>query len=426
VTTKPLTPAGLRCAHKVNPLGVAPDRVRLSWVLEGSGTGRAQRAYQVLVTPDDCRPDSGDDLCWDSGRIESSASADIAYAGLPLAAGGRYRWKVRVWDEAGLVSGWSEPGWFEVELDRTDGWHASWIGLGRFRGNVTPPAQAGPPDPVAKALNPAPYLRRAFTVDQPVAAARLYVTALGLYEARLNGRRVGDAVLAPGWTDYARRIPYLTYDVTGLLAEGDNVLGAILADGCYSGFDASGWRPVRVRDRDATPLVADPGPPVRVTQELAPRSIATAYWAYDAALMAEIADATGRADEAAGYRALWSKIRSAFAEAFVAADGQIALGTQTAYVLSLHMNLIPDDLRAVAADRLAAAIRSAGWHLTTGFVGVGYILPVLSAHGHADVAYRLLEQDSPPSWRYMVEAGATTIWERWDGWTVERGFSPPG
>ena len=86
------------------------------------------------------------------------------------------------------------------------------------------------------------------------------------------------------------------------------------------------------------------------------------------------------------------------------------------------MNLVPDELRAAAADRLAAAIRSAGWHLTTGFVGVGYILPVLSAHGHADVAYRLLEQDSLPSWRYMVEAGATTIWERWDGWTAERGF----
>ena len=86
--------------------------------------------------------------------------------------------------------------------------------------------------------------------------------------------------------------------------------------------------------------------------------LATAYWAYDAALMAEIAGATGRADDAAGYRALWSKIRSAFAEAFVAADGQIASGTQTAYVLSLHMNLIPDELRAVAADHLAAAIRA--------------------------------------------------------------------
>jgi alpha-L-rhamnosidase len=69
-----------------------------------------------------------------------------------------------------------------------------------------------------------------------------------------------------------------------------------------------------------------------------------------------------------------------------------------------------------------AAIETADWHLTTGFVGVGYILPVLCSYGHADVAYRLIEQDTAPSWRYMIDAGATTIWERWDGWTAERGF----
>ena len=85
-------------------------------------------------------------------------------------------------------------------------------------------------------MAPAPYLRRAFTVDGPVASARLHVTALGLYEARLNGQRVGDAFLAPGWTDYAQRVLYQTYDVTGLLAPGENVLGAILADGWYAGF----------------------------------------------------------------------------------------------------------------------------------------------------------------------------------------------
>ena len=143
---------------------------------------------------------------------------------------------MRVWDEAGSASGWSDPARFEVELDRTSGWHASWIGPGRIREAVTPPSGAGPVDPVARALTPAPYLRRAFTVDQPVTSARLYVTALGLYEARLNGRRVGDGFLTPGWTDYTRRIAYQTYDVTGLLAEGENVLGAILADGWYAGF----------------------------------------------------------------------------------------------------------------------------------------------------------------------------------------------
>ena len=86
------------------------------------------------------------------------------------------------------------------------------------------------------------------------------------------------------------------------------------------------------------------------------------------------------------------------------------------------MNLVPEGLRGPAADRLVAAIETADWHLTTGFVGVGYILPVLCSHGHADVAYRLIEQDTAPSWRYMIDAGATTIWERWDGWIADRGF----
>ena len=189
---------------------------------------------------------------WDSGRVESSASADVAYGGPPLASGARYRWQVRVWDETGPASGWSDPAAFEVELDQTDGWHASWIGLGRIREDFRPPSEPGPPDPVANALTPPPYLRREFPVDQPVASARLYVTALGLYEARLNGQRVGDAVLAPGWTDYAQRIPYQTYDVTGLLRPGENVLGAILADGWYCGFvgfDAKRAGALRTRAR---------------------------------------------------------------------------------------------------------------------------------------------------------------------------------
>ncbi len=761
-----LTATGLRCAHRANPLGVDPARVRLSWVPQGAG--RAQRAYRVLVASDEKRLAAGENLWWDSGKVESSCSADIGYAGRPLARGRRYAWKVRVWDESGAASGWSDPAWFEVELDPADGWQASWISLDRPLEGITPPARSDPPDPVVKALNPAPYLRRGFALSKPAASARLHVTALGLYEARLNGHRVGDSFLTPGWTDYSQRIPYQTYDVTGLLAQGKNVIAAIIADGWYSGFvgfdakragahygtapellaqlviifgdgtrqvivtderwrarpaairhadllmgeshdlrleprgwdapgfSAAGWRPARCRGRDSRPLVADPGPPVRVTEEIAPASItrdaggrhiidfgqnltgwlrlridgaralpgtpirirhaemlgedgslytdnlrtarqadqfvlddgpavleprftlhgfryaevtgypgdldpaavvarvahsdtppagsfrsseawldqlcrnidwgqrgnfisvptdcpqrderlgwlgdaqifartacynrdvasffdkwlddvtdaqlpsgaftdvaprlhlsapgapawgdagviipwtvwkmygdrgilrrnfgamtawmdfieranpdylrsrelgnsyndwlapgdddtphellATAYWAHDAALMAEIADATGRPGEAAGYRALASKIRSAFTEAFVAGDGRLASGTQTAYALGLHMHLVPEELRASAACHLVAAIRQAGWHLTTGFVGVGYILPVLSSAGHTSVAYRLLEQRPPPSWRYMIDQGATTIWERWDGWTPERGF----
>ena len=89
------------------------------------------------------------------------------------------------------------------------------------------------------------------------------------------------------------------------------------------------------------------------------------------------------------------------------------------------MHLVPDDLREQAVGHLVEAITRAGWRLTTGFVGVGYLLPVLSSNGHTSLAYRLLEQDGMPSWRYMVDHGATTVWERWDGWTEERGFHAP-
>ena len=179
----------------MNPLGVSPDRVRLSWEVRGEGSGRLQRAYQILLMRDGA-------VAWDSARVDSSSSTGIGYAGPALAAGGggtcggadlgRERVGVRL----------ERPGLFEVELDRTDGWHASWIGLGRTPENVSPPT--GAPDPVTKAMAPSPYLRRVFVLDSParsVASARLYATALGLYEARLNGARVGDAVLAPGWTD---------------------------------------------------------------------------------------------------------------------------------------------------------------------------------------------------------------------------------
>jgi alpha-L-rhamnosidase len=150
--------------------------------------------------------------------------------------------------------------------------------------------------------------------------------------------------------------------------------------------------------------------------------LATAYWAYDAALMAEIAEATGRPGDAERYRELRAKIGAAFADAYVGASGQMASGTQTAYVLGLHLELVPDPLRAAAAGHLVAAIEAADWHLTTGFVGVGYLLPALSTAGRTDVAYRLLARRTFPSWRYMMDQGATTIWERWDGWSAEHGF----
>ena len=154
--------------------------------------------------------------------------------------------------------------------------------------------------------------------------------------------------------------------------------------------------------------------------------LASAYFAYDTSLMAKIAAILGRAEDAAKYETLFGQIKTAFNEAFVAADGHIQGDTQTAYVLALHFDLLPNDKRPLAAQHLVADIERKNWHLSTGFVGVGYLCPVLTEAGYADVAYRLLLNETFPSWGYSIKQGATTIWERWDGWTEEKGFQDVG
>lgn len=143
--------------------------------------------------------------------------------------------------------------------------------------------------------------------------------------------------------------------------------------------------------------------------------IGTAFWAYDATLMAQMADALGKTAAADRYRALFLEVRDAFDRAFVRPDGTVGSGSQTSYVLALHMNLLPDQLRPIAAQKLVDDIHAHRNHLTTGFLGTPYLMLELSRWGHSDVAYELLFQKTFPSWLYMVEHGATTMWERWNG-----------
>ncbi len=159
-----------------------------------------------------------------------------------------------------------------------------------------------------------------------------------------------------------------------------------------------------------------------------PREIlATAYFAYDAQLMAQMAQAIGKTEDAQQYRDLFAQIKAAFNREFVGADGRIKSDTQTAYVLALRFNLLPDEKREAAARYLVDdIINKRSGHLSTGFLGVGYLTPTLTQTGHLDVAYRLLNNDTYPSWGYSIRQGATTIWERWDGWTEDKGFQDPG
>ena len=392
VAAKAPAPAGLRCEYLKNPLGIEATHPRLSWILTSDQRGQKQTAYQVLVASSEALLKRRKGDLWDSGKVASSETVDIPYAGRPLTSGEQCFWQVRVYDGRNKVSAWSAPALWSMGLLSPTNWTAQWIGYDaaytptpqqatnnalfntsglhwvRFPSgqaqagmmghcllrkrvvlpasqtftnavmalyadnlchasvngqpmtnaarrweatawiNVTPWLHTGtnvlalaatnsdtqgqwacvigrlvvqfasgsvsniPVDTSWKAaqqesagwtqtyfddsawtsaesisatpwgvtaLNdiarvPASYLRKTFVVGQAITRATVYVTALGVYELHLNGRKVGDDVLTPGWSDFSKRVYYQTYDVTGLVQPGANTLGAILGDGWYA------------------------------------------------------------------------------------------------------------------------------------------------------------------------------------------------
>jgi alpha-L-rhamnosidase len=165
----------------------------------------------------------------------------------------------------------------------------------------------------------------------------------------------------------------------------------------------------------------------KLTDGITPKDlIGTAMYAHNARIMADAAELLGKTADAKKYGELHGKIAEAFRRRYLTADGLLLGNTQTCYVLALHFGLIPDELREKAAKELVRLIKRNDMHLGTGFVGTPYLLHVLEANGHLDVAYALLEQETFPSWLFPVKNGATTIWERWDGWTPDKGFQDVG
>ncbi len=773
---------GLRCEYRSDPIGLDVRGPRLFWRLEDERRGARQTAYQIRAAGGAGELASA--ALWDSGQVLSEQSTQVPWQGPALNSRQRVCWQVRVWDQNGEASVWSPPASFEMGLLEPSAWQAQWI--------------AGAPAGGRMSAAPAPHLRKAFTIGRPVTSARLYISALGLYEARLNGQRVGDDVFTPGWTNYFRRVQYHTYDVTAMLQPGENVLGAILGDGWYCGrvgastrqnygerpellaqlvlthadgttqtivtdgswkasagpilyadlidgeyydarrelpgwdaahFDDANWTVVQTCTHDLI-LSAPPGPPVRRILEIAPvaaprqiwkhqngrrpvwifdlgqnmvgrvrlkvsgprgalvglrhaemlddkgqlytenlRSakatdyyvlkgspaaspevweprftfhgfryvevdfldpvqhaaagdhtptletvtgivlhsdtpatgtfgcsnplvnqlqhniqwgqrgnflevptdcpqrderlgwtgdaqvfirtathnmevagfftkwlrdmaddqsedgsiphyipapalrlvknlsgeaawadaalicpwtiyqaygddrilrehypmfqrfaehlwntsadytrgahtgkgwagfgdwlatdagrdnlsgltpkdlISTAFFAYALQLLAKIATVLDKPQDAARYADLGAKARQAFLRRFVTPAGFVHGHTQTAYVLALYFDLLPAELRPAAAQALAQDIQTRDNHLSTGFVGTPYLAHVLTREGYLDLAYTLLLQKTWPSWLYPVTQGATTIWERWDGWTHDKGFQNPG
>jgi len=202
----PLSPTNLRCEYLSNPLGIDVREPRFSWVLNHSDRGQMQTAYQILVSTRQDLLERNQADQWDSGKVVSSDSSQVAYHGKPLESGRTHYWKVRYWDTQDKVSTYSPAASFEMALLTREEWKGRWISGGN-------------------------ELRKEFHLDGKVVRARVYVTALGYYELRINGEKIGDHVLDPGWTTYQKRMLYVTYDITRQLRSGANAVGVMLGGG---------------------------------------------------------------------------------------------------------------------------------------------------------------------------------------------------
>jgi hypothetical protein len=209
-----ILPVDLRCEYVVNPLGVDEASPRLFWKLASDERGQRQTCYQILVgsTPETLAQDKGD--LWDSGRMKSDATLQIPYAGKPLRSSQPVFWKVRVWDKSRKVSDWSSPAMWTMGILSANDWHAQWI--------------ASPTN--CETL----LLRREFTVKAGLRRALVHVCGLGQYELTLNGSKVGDDLLSPGWSKYDKTCLYDTHEITSQLHAGQNAVGLFLGNGMYN------------------------------------------------------------------------------------------------------------------------------------------------------------------------------------------------
>ncbi|MFI5138258.1 MAG: family 78 glycoside hydrolase catalytic domain [Sphingobacteriales bacterium] len=753
----------LLAENQVDPISIDALVPRFSWQLDAGGRRDVmQTAYEIKVTSY-LYLKKGKHEDWNSGKVMSDQSVYVPYGGEALVSGKKYYWQVRVWDNLGKASEWSAPASWQMGMLSPTDWKAQWITPGFTEDS---------------AKRPSPLFRKGFALHKKIAMATAYITAHGLYEAQINGHRVGDAYLTPGWTSYNKRLQYQAYDVTGLLRQGENAVGAEIGNGWYRGFfgydnkpnlygkdiallfqlevtytdgtketvvsdgnwksstgpvrfdeiyygatidnrlqqkdwstvnfDDKNWSGVKVQDFSKAVLVATYNEPVRKHEtftpvkifttpkgekvidfgqnlvgwvqmkvtgnagdkitvshaevidkagnfytdnlraalaqdvyilkgggdetfepqftwhgfryikvegypgELKPENfkavalysdmaptgtfscsnplinqlqhniqwgqkgnfldiptdcpqrderlgwtgdaqvfsrtasfnmnvhnfftkwlkdvaadqyasgsvpfvipnvirtsatdgpggstgwadvstvipwnmylaygdkrilenqyssmkawvdymqhqsrndlwntgfhfgdwlfyslnddtdgssaitskylIAQCFYAYSTQLLVNAANVLGKKEDADFYTALLAKIKDAYFKEYVTPNGLISSDTQTAYVLALEFDMLPENLRPQAADRLVGNIRRYGSHLSTGFLGTPYLCQVLSRFGHADVAYRLLLQETYPSWLYPVKMGATTIWERWDGIKPDGTFETP-
>lgn len=211
----------LTCEYLSNPIGIGALEPRLSWKLSSEVPNQFQSAYQILVasSPELLTENTAD--LWNSDKVHSDQSIHVKYTGNKLKSRDRCWWKVRVWSKNGSISAWSKPAYFEVGLIDPQDWKGEWIKSSIDFNDI---------------FNPSPIFRKGFTLDREVKTARLYISSFGLYQAEINGVRVGDRLFTPGWTSFENRVQYQAYDITHMVNIGGNAIGVTLGDGWYRAF----------------------------------------------------------------------------------------------------------------------------------------------------------------------------------------------
>ncbi len=215
-TASTINITSLRCAARTDPVGVGLANPNFSWQLKSEQRGTMQSAYHIRVASEPELLTKGTPDLWDSSSVASRQSHHIEYVGKALKPSQKYYWSVRLWDNHDNAIDWSKPATFVTGLLSPDHWQAKWITAKRTD------------------KDPLPIFRKEVELAKPVKLAVTHICGLGHYELRINGRRIGDHQMDPGWTNYRKTCLYSSYDVTESLKEGDNCIAVMLGNGMYN------------------------------------------------------------------------------------------------------------------------------------------------------------------------------------------------
>jgi len=223
--TSSLQPTRLSCEYLVNPLGIDVASPRLSWIFSNNGRNQYQSAYELIVSDNlkDVQQNEGN--IWSTGKVTSKQNIQVEYAGAALQSFKRYYWRVKTYDQNNEASEWSQVNWFETAMLNQTDWKAQWISDG---------SRNPERDEDYYKDDRMPLFRKEFSTNKKIAAARLYISGLGYYEAYLNGNKIGNNMLDPGFTTYKKEVLYTTYDITSMLKKGSNVAGVMLGSGWWN------------------------------------------------------------------------------------------------------------------------------------------------------------------------------------------------